>query len=95
MQKIAKGEDYKALKSDKNAKELEEFLSYYDFLQKQIVALKNRLESETLKGNKWISKELQVNLKSLRKNRTRSWRKCWESSVGTRNSQNVLTASNR
>ena len=57
MQKIAKEEDYKALKTDKNAKELEEFLSYYDFLQKQIVALKNRPLSVSLKGNKWISKE--------------------------------------
>ena len=67
MRKIAKEEDYKVLKADKSAKELEEFLSYYDFLQKQIVALKNRLESETLKGNKWISKELQGELKIIEK----------------------------
>ena len=43
MQKIAKEDDYKVLKLNKITQELEEFLSYYDFLQKQIVALKNRL----------------------------------------------------
>ncbi len=67
MQKIAKEGDYKILKSNNVTKELEEFLSYYDFLQKQITALKNRLESQILIGNKWIIKELQKELKTVEK----------------------------
>ena len=67
MQKIAKEDDYKILKLNKITEALEEFLSYYDFLQKQIVALKNRLESQMLRGNKWIIKELQKELKAVEK----------------------------
>ena len=45
MQKIAKEDDYKILKSDNATKELEEFLSYYDFLQREQFGYYNKKEN--------------------------------------------------
>ncbi len=67
IQKIAKEDDYKILELNKLNQKLEEFMSYYYFLQKQIVELKNRLESQILRSNKWIIKELAKELKTTEK----------------------------
>jgi hypothetical protein len=54
MHKIIKEEDFQTLTANITSQDLEDMLSYYDFIQKQIVAVKNRLESQKLKRNKWI-----------------------------------------
>ncbi len=65
MQKIIKEEDFQTLTANITSQDLEDMLSYYDFIQKQTVAVKNRLESQKLKRNKWIVIQLQKELFSL------------------------------
>lgn len=65
MNKILKEEDFQTLTVSITSQDLEDMLSYYDFIQKQTVAVKNRLESQKLKRNKWIVIQLQKELFSL------------------------------
>jgi len=44
---------------------LEELYSYYEFLQREIVAYKNRFESQSYKMSKWIIEDINKELKNL------------------------------
>jgi transposase len=61
---IPEGE-FSVVTVDKTLIRLQELYSYYDFLQREIVAYKNRLESQSYKLDPWIVEDLRKGLRDL------------------------------
>lgn len=66
IHKITKEDDWEILSQNKLTTDIEELFSYYNFLQKRIVATKNRLKSQKFKQNNWIIKELEKELRYIK-----------------------------
>jgi transposase len=65
MHKLISEEQFSVIAIDKSLARLEELYSYYDFLQREIVTYKNRLESQSYKVDPWIVGDIQNGLKIL------------------------------
>jgi len=65
MHKLIPQEQFSVIAPNQTLVRLEELYSYYDFLQREIVTYKNRLESQSYKVDTWIVEDIQNGLKGL------------------------------